>query len=398
VSRQGGADGGRELRLLEVQPGPTGVTALLAALPAALAGDGPALAVAPAGEDPYAARARAAVLGATGTTVAADVAVVLATSGSTGSPRGVLLPGAALLASARATLDHLGGPGAWLLALPVTGVAGLQVLVRSLLGQTEPVVLASVGGASSFEPAEFAAATWRLDPSVPAYTALVPAQVSRLLDDVDGLGALRAYEAVLVGGARTPQSLLDRLADAHVAAVTTYGMTETSGGLFYDGIPIASAVARILDPDSAGVGRVALSGPMLARGYLDDADATAAAFADGTHLTGDVGRLHGDELEVLGRLDDVVQVGGVNVAVSAVEDLLASVLDDACVLTSPDETWGHRLTAYVAGAASDDATLAALVRESLGSAAVPRTWVHLEAIPHLPTGKPDRATLRDLSR
>ena len=417
----------RQVRLLEVVPGPDGVAALLAALPDALAGVGPALGVAAAGDDLAAVRTRAAVLGPAppagdgapvpvldpvdgrsadersgsgsssgGRTVTADIAVVLSTSGSTGRPRGVLLPGAALLASARAAYARLGGPGAWLLALPVTGVGGVQVLVRSLLAQVEPLVLSSVGGAGRFDPQEFADLTWRLDPSLPAYTSIVPAQAARLLDDDTGLAALRAYEAVLLGGARTPPSLLARLREHHVAAVTTYGMTETSGGMVYDGVPLDGVGVRVLEPDADGVGRLALSGPTVARGYLDDDELTRAVFVDGAHLTGDVGRVVDGLVEVLGRLDDVVQVGGVNVAVSSVEDLLVSVSADACVLAAPDETWGSRLTAYVvpaAGTPSDDG-LAALVTDRLGRAAVPRAWVRLDAIPHLPNGKPDRESLR----
>ncbi len=396
---------GRPVRLLEVVPGLAGAATLLASLPDALAGAGPALGVAPAGDDTAAARARDAVVGGGrgegARTVAADVAVVLATSGSTGRPRGVQLPAAALLASARATYARLGGPGAWLLALPVTGVGGLQVLVRSLVAGVEPLVLASVGGAGRFDPREFADLTWRLDPSLPAYTSIVPAQAARLLDDDAGLAALRAYEAVLLGGARTPPALLARLREHHVAAVTTYGMTETCGGAVYDGRPLDGVGIRVLDPDDRGVGRLALTGPTIARGYLGDDELTRAAFVDGAHLTGDVGRVTDGVVEVLGRLDDVVQVGGVNVDVQAVEDLLLSVSRDACVLAAPDEAWGHRLTAYVVdpvvgSAEPTDEALAALVADRLGRAAVPRTWVRLDAIPHLPNGKPDREALRRL--
>ncbi len=387
-------DGGREVLLLEVVPGRAGVSTVYAALPDALAGAGPALGIAPAGEDTAAAAARAAVR--CGTTVDDDVAVVMATSGSTGRPRGVLLPGAALLASARAAYSRLGGPGAWLLALPVTSVGGLQVLVRSLVAQVEPLALSSVGGAGSFDPQEFADLTWRLDPSLPAYTSIVPAQAARLLDDEAGLAALRAYEAVLLGGARTPPTLLARLREHHVAAIPTYGMTETSGGMVYDGRPLDGVGVRVLDPGSDGIGRLALTGPTLARGYLGDEALTASTFVDGSLLTGDVGRVSDGVVEVLGRLDDVVQVGGVNVAVQAVEDLLASLATDACVLAEPDDTWGARLTAYVvpSPATPDDDTLAALVTDRLGRPAVPRAWRRLEAIPHLPNGKPDREALR----
>ena len=388
--------GSRSVSLLAVVPGPTGVAAVLAALPDALAGLGPALGITAAGDADHAVRARAAVLGHD---VDGDIAVVMATSGSTGRPRGVLLTAASLLASAHAAYQRLGGPGAWTLALPVTGVGGLQVLVRSLVAHVDPIVLSSVGGASSFSPAEFAEATWRLDPSLPAYTSIVPAQAARLLDDADGLAALRAYEAVLLGGARTPPVLLERLLDSQVAAVTTYGMTETSGGTFYDGVGLPGVSARIVDADPDGVGRISLAGPTIARGYLGDDELTAAVFPDGTHLTGDLGRLRDGVLEVLGRLDDVVQVGGVNVAISAVTDTLAAACADACVLAVPDDAWGSCLTAFVVASPStpDDDTLAALVSEQLGRAAVPRAWVRLDSIPHLPNGKPDREALRHLT-
>jgi O-succinylbenzoic acid--CoA ligase len=430
--RDDGSAGGartRAIRLLGVAPGPAGVADVWAALPDALAGLGPALGLAPTGDEEHAVRARATVVGLGPDDVAAgdgdgghpasdlaygpagdgaarvdaDVAVVMATSGSTGRPRGVLLTAAGLLASAHAAYSRLGGPGAWLLALPVTGVGGLQVLVRSLVAHVEPLVLSSVGGAGPFSPAEFATATWRLDPSLPAYTSIVPTQAARLLDDPDGLAALRAYEAVLLGGARTPPALLERLLDAQVAAITTYGMTETSGGMFYDGTGLPGVGARIVDPDPTGLGRIALTGPTLARGYLGDPALTGATFVDGLLLTGDLGRLTDDGhgvavLEVVGRADDVVQVGGVNVAVSAVADLLAGVCADACVLAAPDEVWGHRLTAYVvtADSSANDDALAARVRDVLGPAAVPRAWVHLDALPHLPNGKPDRDALRRL--
>ena len=392
----------RGLRRVDVEPGPAGVEALLDLLPEALAGDGPALAVAPAGGGPAAERARAAVLPDPATTVDDDVAVVLATSGSTGAPRGVLLPASALLASAEAALTMLvGGAAAWSLALPVTSVGGLQVLMRSLMSSTEPEVVPSVGGAARFSVAEFAAATWRLDPSLPGCTSIVPTQAAMLLEDAEGRAALQAYDAVLLGGARTPPALLQRLREAHVAAVPTYGMTETSGGLAYDGLPLPGAAFRI-DEDS---GRIEVTGPMLARGYLGDPAATAEAFVDGWHRTLDAGRLVDGRLEVLGRLDDVVQVGGVNVAVTAVEDALAPLCDGVVVLAEPDDRWGARLTAYVVRpgpgvevAAADVETMTAAVRSRLGGAAVPRAWVRLTAVPLLPNGKPDRAALRDAAR
>lgn len=411
------APGRREVRLLAVEPGAAGALELWDALPAVLDGSGPALGVAPTGDEPYAARARAVVVGTPSArgaaAVDADVALVLATSGSTGRPRGVMLPGSALLASAHAAHERLSGPGAWTLALPVTAVGGIQVLVRSSVSGVAPLVLSSVGGASPFDPEEFAELTWRLDPGLPAYTSIVPAQLARLLDDAAGAAALRAYEGVLIGGARTPPALLERAQERHVAAIPTYGMTETSGGMVYDGRPLDHVGVVVRHPDADGVGRLLLTGATIARGYLGEPELTAELFVDGGHLTGDLGRVTDDGVvEVLGRLDDVVQVGGVNVAVHAVQDVLAEVCADACVLAEPDDTWGSRLTAYLSGevhvpvgtqptaldsATPDEEALAALVAMRLGRAAVPRRWVHLDALPHLPNGKHDREALRALA-
>jgi O-succinylbenzoic acid--CoA ligase len=187
--------------------------------------------------------------------------------------------------------------------------------------------------------------------------------------------------------------MLARLRAEHIAASPTSGMTETSGGRVYDGRPLEHVGVRGVDADDEGVGRIVLTGATLARGYLDDDALTRERFVDGAHVTSDVGRVRDGVLEVLGRVDDVVQVGGVNVAVTAVEDVLLALCDDACVLAEPDDAWGSRLTAYVVGG-PDDATLGAGVTSALGRAAVPRRWVRVPAIPHLPNGKPDREALR----
>jgi acyl-CoA synthetase (AMP-forming)/AMP-acid ligase II len=224
----------------------------------------------------------------------------------------VLLPAAAVCASGEATLRRLGGPGAWLLALPVSAIAGLQVLCRSVLGGTDPTVLASG------EP--LAAAVARM-PAGRRYTALVPTQLRRYLDA--GPAALRAFDAVLVGGAATDAGLLAGARDAGVSVVTTYGMTETAGGCVYDGEPLDGVRVRVADAgDAAGPGGVGieLAGPVLATGYRLDPEGTAAAFAGGWFRTRDAGSLDdAGRLTVHGRLDDVVVTGGVNVAPQAVE-------------------------------------------------------------------------------
>ncbi|MGX7824183.1 AMP-binding protein [Actinokineospora sp. 24-640] len=171
-------------------------------------------------------------------------ALVVRTSGSTGTPRAVLLSASCLVASAAATHARLGGPGRWLLALPTTHIAGLQVLVRSALAGTTPGVLTGPFRSRSFVEA----ASDVLASSGPRYTALVPTQLTRLLAwGGSGLAALRSFDAVLVGGAALASPVLSAARAAGVAVVTTYGMTETAGGCVYDGVPLDGVRVELAD-------------------------------------------------------------------------------------------------------------------------------------------------------
>ena len=387
---------GRPVQLLTLPSGPVGAATLFDRLADALAGSGPTLALAPAGDDEYAHRIRHAVGGnidANQAHVDADIAMIVSTSGSLGQPKGVLLPASALLASAHAAHDLLGGPGSWLLAVPVTSVAGAQVLVRSLVSQTEPVVLSSIGGAARFDPAEFTRKAWTLDHSLPAYCSLVPTQLARILEDPDARSALQGFDAVLIGGARLAQQMAGELDTAFVRWFSTYGMTETSGGLFYNGCPLRGAHVELQDVDETGAGRIVVGGPMVARGYLNDPASSATAFVGGAHITSDLGRIVDGRLEVIGRIDDVVQIGGVNVALGAVEDVIARHCAAVAVLAGPDETWGSVLTAYVSAPTSPEGVFLDEVETILGRAARPQRVVTVPAIPHSPNGKPDREAL-----
>ncbi|MBA8827137.1 O-succinylbenzoic acid--CoA ligase [Saccharopolyspora lacisalsi] len=387
----------RELQTLTV---PTGTRAVevLPALRRALDGDGPALL--PLAEDePTVARRVGEALGAgeplePGEDDPADpTALVLATSGSTGTPKGVLLSASALRASATATHRHLGGDGHWLLAMPAHHIAGIQVLIRSLLAGTPPGVVDTTDG---FRPDGFAAAARRVPAHGPRYTALVPTQLTRLLDDGGaGLTALREFDAVLLGGSATPPALLRRADESGVRVVTTYGMSETSGGCVYDGVPL-EGVRVHLDDEPGAIG---LTGPMLARGYRRDP--ATEAFSAGWFRTGDLGRWHGGRLDVLGRADDVVITGGVNVAPIAVERILTQDprVREACVLGVPDAEWGQSVAAAVVPA---DLTtppaveeLRAAVREQAGTAAAPKHVSFFEELPVRGPGKPDRRALRE---
>ncbi len=319
--------------------------------------------------------------------------VVVTTSGSTGDPKRVQLRVAALRASAAATHVRLGGPGRWLLALPAQHVAGLQVLVRAALAGTRLGVLDLCGG---FDPTAFGAAAQRLARgNGRCYTALVPTQLARLLDTDPG--PLAGFAAVLLGGAAAPEGLLRRAQAAGVRLVSTYGMTETAGGCVYDGRPLDGTQIRV----TGTPGSIELAGPMLATGYLDDPEQTAAAFRDGWVRTSDLGRL--DEqgrLQVLGRADDVIGTGGLNVAPAEVEAVLIGLpgVATACVVGLADPEWGERVTAAVVPTdpqqPPDPDALRAAARRLLTVAQTPREIVLVDALPLRGVGKPDRSAVR----
>ena len=357
------------------------------ALERALAGTGPA--VLPLPGTPVEAGAAVAA-GRVDLPVDASIAVVVTTSGSTGDAKGVELSREALLASAHAALARLGGGGQWLLALDPRFVGGLQVLVRSAVAGTTPEVLDLDGG---FRPADFAAATERLT-GARRYTSLVPTQLRRLLDAGGAaVGALRSYDAILLGAAAATPGLLEESAAAGARVVTTYGMSETCGGCVYDGRPLAD-VTWTLDG-----GRIVLRGPVLAAGYRGRPELTAQSFVDGGFRTQDAGEAGTDgRLRVLGRLDDIVVSGGVNVSAHAVEAVLLGAGVATCaVLGWPDRAWGARVEAWIVqrdGSPVTDDELATAVRSALGREAVPRRFHRLDALPHLASGKVDRQGLR----
>ncbi|MEJ2864843.1 o-succinylbenzoate--CoA ligase [Actinomycetospora flava] len=316
-----------------------------------------------------------------------DVAAVVTTTGSTGAPKAVLLPAAALLASADATYARLGPPGRWLLALPAHHIAGLQVLLRSARAGQPAVAMDLRPG---FRPEAFAA----LAPGV-TYTSLVPTQLRRLLDAGGAaLDALRGLRAVLLGGAAADADLLTRAAAEGVPVVTTYGMSETCGGCVYDGRPL-DGVTVTLEPD----GRIVLGGATVAAGYRGAVSAVdTAAFVGGAFRTNDLGAWRADgRLEVLGRADDVIVTGGEKVAPATVERALLSQagVREACVVGVPDPEWGARVVAAVVGDGVDADALRAAVAPGLGRAA-PRVVTVVDALPLRGIGKPDRAAVRAL--
>ena len=300
--------------------------------------------------------------------------LLIETSGSTGRPKRVALSRDAVVASATATHDRLGGPGRWTLLLPPSYVAGVQVIVRALLAGAVPDRELTARDELS-------------------YVSLVPTQLARMLDDPADLALLRSYDTVLVGGASFDPALRTRAAGAGLRVVSTYGMSETSGGCVYDGMPLDGVAVKI-----GADGLVRVAGPVLFDGYDGDPELTASVLEGDWFVTSDLGEIdHEGRLRVLGRADDVVNSGGVKVPAAAVARRLRAhpSVTGAEVVGVPDPEWGERVVAVVVGA---------LGREEARdwvSAEQPRAWaphelVLVDEIPLLDNGKVDRLALKEL--
>ena len=302
-------------------------------------------------------------------------ALVVATSGTTGRPRGVVLDRAAVEASARAASARLGvdpGSDRWVACLPLAHVGGLAVVTRALVTGTPCTVLPEFDAAAVERQAEEGATLISL--------------VATALRRTDASG----FRAVLLGGAAPPDSLPGNV-------VTTYGMTETGSGIVYDGRALDGVELRIGDGSTAEDGEVLVRGPMLLRCYRDGTD---PRIGDGWLPTGDCGRIGPDgTLSVLGRIAEVIVTGGEKVWPSPVELLLGRHpgVDQVAVWKRSDPEWGERVVAWVVP--GDRAhpprldELRDLVAGELPRWAAPRELVVTDRLPRTASGKVTRDAL-----
>ncbi len=319
-------------------------------------------------------------------------AVCIATSGSGGRRRLVPLSHGNVAASVRASRTRIGnGPNdRWLATLPLTHVGGLSVLWRTVEAGGTAVV-------SPFGPHVAGV----LSATRPTIASLVPTMVLRLLDAAPD--DLAAVGTVLIGGARLEAALRRRAERAGVTVVPTYGMTETAS-------QIATAVPGRAAPDDPAVvgppidgfevtidgdpdlpagtrGRIVVDGPAVFAGYLGEPPRS------GPFRTSDVGYLTGDgDLAVVGRADDVVVTGGVNVDLVAVRDRVVDLpgVLDAAVVGVPDPEWGTAVCVLVEGPDPvEEPALREMLAGSLPGPERPRRW-RFGPIPLLPAGKHDR--------
>lgn len=371
----------RNLHAVVLPPGPL----LARRLEAALDGTGPAICPLSPGLPEPALRAvldalaPAAVETPDGTVTRdsgrpTDAAVLIATSGSTGQPKIVELSAEALRFSATATLQRVGAaPGdRWLCCLPTDHIAGIQVLTRSIVAGTTPVIQ------ERFSPAEALA-------SGVQHISVVPTQLRRMLDH-----DLSAFSSILLGGAAASADLLASARAAGGRVLTTYGMSETCGGCVYDGVPLDGVSAAVGED-----GRIRLAGPVLFGGYRLRPDLTAGVLDGDWFVTSDLGVIENGALRVRGRADDVINTGGEKVVAGEVEHLLRAhpAVEDVVVVGRPDPEWGELVTAVVVGSVTLE-ELREHVRATLPAHAAPRALELVPEIPLLASGKPDRVRLR----
>lgn len=304
------------------------------------------------------------------------VALVVATSGSSGGSKEVGITAQALLASARASNEYLGAKfgQVWSLLLPLTHVAGINVLVRSLELGTTPIDLREM---EQYPKADF--------------TAIVPTQLFRALNgDAALLAHLKSCTAVLVGGAALQESVKQAAKDAGITIVTTYGLTETCGGCVYDGTPLVGVEVATDD------GVIKIKAPMIAYSYLNDEDAWKNSFDDGWFVTNDLGEVVDGKLTVTGRADDIIISGGEKVSLSAIERALSSRFpeNEFAAFSVPDPEWGSALHVAIAGERPVSThEISSHLEVNLGVVAKPKGFLILSELPMIGIGKVDHRAL-----
>jgi O-succinylbenzoic acid--CoA ligase len=328
-----------------------------------------------------------------------EAAAIFTTSGTTGSPKGVLISRAALLASAEAARARLGFGASgdrWLTGLPLAHVGGFSVLVRALVARRAAVVR------EASTPESFRAAVVE---GLITHASLVPTVLARLLDARPAWDPPPTLRALMLGGAGTPAELRAEALRRGWPVRTTYGLTEAAGPVTLEpldrpgvgsGSPLGDTEVRIRE------GRIELQGPTLMSAYLPLGAHPDPFTEDGWLRTGDLGELLPDgDLRVSGRVAELIVTGGENVLAGEVEAALCTLpgVTEAFVYGRPDRAWGECVTAAIvlAPGASAPALLAvrAGLRERLATFKLPRALSVLDGLPRLPTGKLDRRGARD---
>ena len=312
---------------------------------------------------------------APGQGIAPEGCAVVATSGSSGDAKCVVLSRSALTAAAQAAETRLTFPATWHLCLSPRYVAGLMVLVRGILGL----------GVRTADPS--LTDLQRLPGR--NCISIVPTQLYRALEDPELSQRLAGFDAVLVGGAPLLTELRQRAEQAQIRVIETYGMSETCGGVVWDGIALPGIDVRL-----GGTGQISIGGPTVFEGYLGREELTSETLRDGAVVTRDRGHWAGRRLILDGRIDDVVISGGVNVDLTHVRQAVAKHQSESAVFAVDDPEWGARVVLFTIE--GDLARWREMLRSDLPAAWLPRQLVLVDEVPRGAGGKPNREKLLQL--
>lgn len=323
--------------------------------------------------------------------------LLVCTSGSTGNPKAVEISTTALLSATKLVNAKFENPASWLLAINPAFIGGAMVIARAITQDQKWEYGLDENG--KFSPEIFAGiAQTFVAQNGRVRTSLVAAQLSALIAQ-DHINLLKKFDAILVGGGQMSPEVYKNLKDAGVNLIRTYGMTETCGGVVWDGKALDDVNIRIENPANGGAGRISINSPSNATCYHGNSEGikqlNEITFNNNWIMTQDIGTYENTTLKVIGRSDDIVISGGVNVSVHAIENVLRDQpgVEDAVVFAMPDETWGTIVAAVIVG----NAELLALqdaVEKELGSPAKPRIIKFAHELPLLPNGKIDVDSLR----
>ena len=323
--------------------------------------------------------------------------LLVCTSGSTGNPKAVEISAAALLSATKLVNAKFENPASWLLAINPAFIGGAMVIARAITqdqkweygldenGKFSPEIFAGIAQA-------FIAQNGRVR------TSLVAAQLSALIAQ-DHINLLKKFDAILVGGGQMSPEVYKNLKDDGVNLIRTYGMTETCGGVVWDGKALDDVSIRIENPANGGAGIISINSPSNATCYHGNSEGikqlNEITFNNNWIMTQDIGTYENATLKVIGRSDDIVISGGVNVSVHAIENVLRDQpgVEDAVVFAMPDKIWGTIVAAVIVGNA-ELLVLQDAVEKELGSPAKPRVIKFSHELPLLPNGKIDVDSLR----
>lgn len=333
--------------------------------------------------------------------------LLIATSGSSGEPKGVLLSQTALLASAHAANKRVGfdADSLWLVCLPLFHIGGLSVLVRSQVANASMILHDGFSAERVWEA---------LQRHSVSHVSLVPVMLQRLLDTADGQPPPEHLRVVLVGGAALNKALAQKVYESGWPIWVTYGMSETASQIatrpvqesdFVDtekgfSIPLLEGAGCLLVDDTGaptiGTGRIKIKANFLMSGYVNSEGQLARGLdEDGWFVTSDVGQFDGESITVMGRADEVLVIGGKNIHPAEVEELLSPCpgTKNVCVLGVDDPVWGSSLCAVFEGDWVEG-KLETWCRENIQGAYRPTTFLKLDQLPRLASGKLDKALIK----